>query len=85
LKLHFDYLELELGQHDWFVGSTFGAADIQMSFPVEASATRLDYHERPNLQRFLDATNRRNEDGRQEGRRRQATQAAQPGLVRCAG
>jgi glutathione S-transferase len=59
LKLHFDYLEFELGQHDWFVGSSFGAADIQMSFPVEAGAARLGYRERPNLQRFLDAIHAR--------------------------
>jgi glutathione S-transferase len=40
LKLHFDYLEGELAKGSWFVGSEFSAADIQMSFAVEAAAAR---------------------------------------------
>lgn len=40
LKLHLDYLEAELGQKEWFVGTTFSAADIQLSFPLEALAAR---------------------------------------------
>ena len=54
LKLHLDYLEGELARNEWFVGNEFTAADIQMSFPVEAAAMRggLDAS-RPRLYAFL--------------------------------
>jgi glutathione S-transferase len=54
LKLHLDYLEAELARGEWFVGDEFTAADIQMSFPLEAAALRggLDAS-RPRLQAFL--------------------------------
>ena len=38
LKRQLDFMEAELGRSDWFAGAEFSAADIQMSFPVEASA-----------------------------------------------
>jgi glutathione S-transferase len=59
LQLHFDYLEAELAAHEWFGGAEFGAADIQMSFPVEAGGARLGYSKRPRLQRFLKAIHAR--------------------------
>ncbi len=59
LKLHFDYLESELKDSGWFAGKKFGAADIQMSFPVEAAGARLGFSKRPNLQRFLDTIHAR--------------------------
>ena len=40
LKTHFDFMESELASRDWFAGDEFTAADIQMSFPVEAAASR---------------------------------------------
>lgn len=40
LKQHRDYLESELKDREWFAGDEFTAADIQMSFPVEAFAAR---------------------------------------------
>ena len=54
LKLHRDYLENELGTHEWFVADTFSAADIQLSFPLEAFAARggLDAQQ-PHLCAFL--------------------------------
>jgi len=54
LKLHLDYLESELGKSEWFVGNEFTAADIQLSFPLEAAAMRggLD-QSRPRLHAFL--------------------------------
>lgn len=54
LQLHLDYLEAELGRSEWFVGNEFTAADIQMSFPLEAAALRggLD-QSRPRLCTFL--------------------------------
>jgi glutathione S-transferase len=54
IELHLDYLESELGKSRWFAGDEFSAADVQMSFPLEAAATRggLDAG-RPKLQAFL--------------------------------
>ncbi|QDL99943.1 glutathione S-transferase [Rhodopseudomonas palustris] len=40
LKLHMDYWESELGKAAYFAGDEFTAADIQMSFPLEAAASR---------------------------------------------
>ncbi len=40
LKNHLDFLEAELTQRPWFAGAEFTAADIQMSFPLEAAAAR---------------------------------------------
>ena len=40
IKLHLDFMESELGRSTWFAGTAFSAADIQMSFPVEAAAAR---------------------------------------------
>jgi glutathione S-transferase len=50
-----DYMESELGRHEWFAGERFTAADIQMSFPVEAYRARggLDAR-RPRLMTFLE-------------------------------
>ena len=55
IALHLGYLEAELEKSLWFVGSEFTAADIQMSFPLEAAAVRagLDIS-RPKLMDFLD-------------------------------
>lgn len=36
----FDFIEAELGLHPWFAGDEITAADVQMSFPLEASAAR---------------------------------------------
>ena len=40
MRLHIDYMESELQKNIWFAGKQFSAADIQMSFPVEAAASR---------------------------------------------
>jgi glutathione S-transferase len=54
IKLHLDYMEGELGKSRWFAGDEFSAADVQMSFPLEAAASRggLDAS-RPRLTDFL--------------------------------
>jgi glutathione S-transferase len=54
LKRQLDFMEGELGRSEWFAGNEFSAADIQMSFPVEAAAMRagLDVS-RPKLMNFL--------------------------------
>jgi glutathione S-transferase len=55
IALHLDYMEGELGKSGgWFAGSAFTAADIQMSFPLEAAAARGGLDERrPALTEFL--------------------------------
>ena len=48
------FLEGELAQRPWFAGAEFSAADVQMSFPLEAAAARggsMDAY--PRLQDFL--------------------------------
>ena len=54
IKAQLDYMEAELAKTTWFAGDEFSAADIQMSFPVEAAAARggLD-SARPKLMAFL--------------------------------
>ena len=54
LTRQLDFMEAELGQHEWFAGAEFSAADVQMSFPVEASAQRAGLNaSRPKLMAFL--------------------------------
>ena len=51
---HLDYMEAELGKHAWFAGAEFSAADIQMSFPLEAASARAGLDaSRPKLWAFL--------------------------------
>jgi len=38
LDLHLDYVESELSERPWFAGDTLTAADVMMSFPLEAAA-----------------------------------------------
>ena len=63
-----NYMEAELAEQDWFAGASFTAADVMMSFPLEAAAQRagLDagyprlhgllqrMHARPAYRRALD-------------------------------
>ena len=67
IKNHLDFIQTELAATGWFAGDQFSAADIQMSFPLEAAAARSasgnlshlsDFlariHARPAYQRALD-------------------------------
>ncbi len=55
LKRHLDYLEAELAAHTWFAGQEFTAADVQMSFPLEAAASRAGLNAgRAHLWSFLE-------------------------------
>ena len=54
LDRHLDHWEGALGQSGWFAGDEMSVADIMMSFPVEAAATRVDYSQRPALRAFLE-------------------------------
>ena len=52
---HLDFQEAELGKTRWFAGNEFSAADVQMSFPVEAAAARAGLDaSRPKLMAFLE-------------------------------
>ncbi len=54
LERQYGYLEAELTQRPWFAGAEFSAADIVMSFPVEAAAARGGLDARyPRLQAWL--------------------------------
>jgi glutathione S-transferase len=54
LKLHLDFLEAELGSTPWFLGESFSAADIMLSFPLEAANERAGLDQtRPRLMDFL--------------------------------
>jgi glutathione S-transferase len=55
IKSHFDFMEGELNKSTWFTGNEFSAADIQMSFPIEAASTRGLLLGRPKLQAYLSA------------------------------
>ena len=54
IKMHVDYWQAELSKSEWFVGNAFTAADIMMSFPLEAAAMRGDGRSRPKVAAFLD-------------------------------
>ena len=55
INLHLDYMEGELGKSSWFAGSEFSAADVQMSFPLEAASARGGFGpKRPKLTAFLE-------------------------------
>ncbi|THD36567.1 MAG: glutathione S-transferase [Sphingomonas sp.] len=40
IDVHLDYVESELAQRPWFAGDEMTAADIMMSFPLEAAMSR---------------------------------------------
>ena len=55
IERNLDFMEGELAKSEWFAGSKFSAADVQMSFPLEAARVRggLDA-KRPRLMSFLE-------------------------------
>ena len=54
LKRQLDFMEAELGKNEWFAGPEFSAADVMMSFPLEAAAQRAGLDaSRPKLMAFL--------------------------------
>lgn len=55
VKLHSEYWNSELADNEWFAGDQFTAADIMMSFPLEAASTRaVDVSALPRVKGFLD-------------------------------
>jgi glutathione S-transferase len=56
---NFALVESQLAKSKWFAGETFSAADIQMSFPLEAVHERFGYSSGPNMLRYLEAIRKR--------------------------
>lgn len=54
IALHVNYWDEELSKSRWFAGEEFSAADIMMSFPLEAAASRAGARSRPMIASFLD-------------------------------
>lgn len=55
LRAHFGWIEHALSGKTYFAGETFTAADIQMSYPIQASFVRAGLlPDRPNTRAWLD-------------------------------
>ncbi len=55
LAENLDLMEAELNRSTWFAGDAFSAADIQMSYPIEASVRRAGLDQRrPKLMAYLE-------------------------------
>ena len=55
-----DFIEAELGQSEWFAGEKLTAADIMMSFPMEAAMSRVELGKPyPNIENWLDRIHER--------------------------
>jgi glutathione S-transferase len=60
IKTHFDYIEGELNKSPWFAGESFSAADVMMSFPLEAAGARADvFAGRPKVKAFVNTCHAR--------------------------
>jgi glutathione S-transferase len=58
---HINYVEAELGSRPWFAGPKFSAADVMMSFPLEAARSRAGITPRthPYICKWLDTIHAR--------------------------
>ncbi len=56
IDLHLNFLEQALAKTTWFAGSEISAADIQLSFPIQAASARggLTAKSHPRLAAFLE-------------------------------
>jgi glutathione S-transferase len=65
LDVHLDWLETELAERPWFAGDDFTAADVMMSFPLEAARQRGGLDESgPNIVDWLERIHARPAYGR---------------------
>lgn len=53
LATHRDFIEQHLAGHEWFAGSRFSIADVQMSFPLQALSSRGGAADSPAIQAWL--------------------------------
>ncbi len=55
IDVHLDYVDAELSARPWFAGEAFTAADVMMSFPLEAAVARASATEgRPHIAAWLE-------------------------------
>lgn len=54
LQQHIAFWESELSKSEWFAGNDFTAADIQMSFPLEAASARVGFGNAPKAAAWLE-------------------------------
>lgn len=55
IDVHLDYIESELDKRPWFAGDAFTAADVMMSFPLEAGVARAGATQgRPHIAAWLE-------------------------------
>jgi glutathione S-transferase len=55
IDVHLDYVEAELAARPWFAGDALTAADVMMSFPLEAAVARADATAgRPHIAAWLE-------------------------------
>ena len=59
LKANIQLWEDTLSRATWFAGEDFTAADIMMSFPVEAAADRAGAADKPHIKAWLEAIHQR--------------------------
>src|ERR1700761_2241302 len=53
-KTHLSFVEAELAARPWFAGDALSAADVQMSFPLEAACVRAGARDYPHIAAWLD-------------------------------
>jgi glutathione S-transferase len=54
IESHFGWLDSQLAGPEWFVGNSLSAADIQLSFAIQACNRMYGIDKFPNLKGFLD-------------------------------
>lgn len=60
IKTHLDFVESHLAKNTWFLGDNLSAADIQMSFPLEASVARgIVGKNRPHINAWVERVHAR--------------------------
>jgi glutathione S-transferase len=60
IDVHLDYVEAELASRPWFAGPDITAADVMMSFPLEAAVARAGALQgRPHIGKWLAAIHAR--------------------------
>ncbi|MBL7557325.1 MAG: glutathione S-transferase [Bdellovibrionaceae bacterium] len=58
-KSNAEFLEKHLAAQPWFAGQEITAADIQMSYPIEAGASRNVFKDKPHILKWLETVRSR--------------------------
>ena len=59
IDVHLDFIENELASRPWFAGDEITAADVMMSFPLEAAQSRGGLGKRPAIRAWLEKVHAR--------------------------